>query len=62
MFSNLIKFKGRRNKTMKMYCMKCKKKVEAKSPAGVVLKNGRNAVKATCPVCGTKMFQIGGMK
>ncbi|MBA2505818.1 MAG: hypothetical protein H0V29_07725 [Thermoleophilaceae bacterium] len=41
------------------YCVKEKKKVEMKDPEQVTMKNGRPAIKATCPSCGTKMFKIG---
>jgi len=41
------------------YCMKCKTKREIKDPQVTELKNGRPAVKGTCPKCGTKMFRIG---
>ncbi len=41
------------------YCMKCKTKREIKDLEETVLKNGRPAVKGTCPKCGTKMFRIG---
>ncbi len=41
------------------YCMKCRKKVEIKTPRAVVLKNGRPAVQGICPKCGTKVFRIG---
>ena len=44
------------------YCVKCKKKQEMKDAKEVTLKNGRKAVKGTCPACSTKMFKIGGMK
>ena len=40
--------------------MKCKAKREIKNPQNVILKNGKKAIKGTCPVCGTKMFRIGG--
>jgi Zn finger protein HypA/HybF involved in hydrogenase expression len=42
------------------YCVKCKKKREIKDPKEVTLKNKKKATKGTCPVCGTKMFRIGG--
>jgi DNA-directed RNA polymerase subunit RPC12/RpoP len=42
------------------YCVKCKKKVEIKSPQNVTLKNGKKAIKGVCPGCGTKVFRIGG--
>ena len=41
------------------YCMKCRKKVEIRSPRQITLKNGRPAVQGVCPVCGTKVFRIG---
>jgi len=37
------------------YCVKCRAKREIK------MKNGRPAVKGTCPKCGTKVFRIGKM-
>ncbi|MCX6704762.1 MAG: DUF5679 domain-containing protein [Candidatus Woesebacteria bacterium] len=43
--------------------MKCKKKnVEMKDAKAVKMKNGRPAVKGTCPKCGTGMYCIGEMK
>lgn len=42
------------------YCVKCKKKVEIKDEQKVTLKNGKPATKGLCPVCGTKVFRIGG--
>ena len=45
---------------MQAYCFKCRTKREMKDPQEVTLKNGRKAVRGTCPVCGTKMFKIGG--
>jgi len=41
------------------YCVKCRTKREIKDPQEVSLKNGRPAVKGTCPECGTKVFRIG---
>jgi len=41
------------------YCVKCRTKREIKDPEETTLKNGRPAVKGTCPECGTKMFRIG---
>jgi DNA-directed RNA polymerase subunit RPC12/RpoP len=41
------------------YCMKCKKKVEVKSPKQVTLKNKRAAIQGLCPKCGTKVFRMG---
>jgi hypothetical protein len=41
------------------YCVKERKKVEIKDPEQVTMKNGRPAIKGTCPDCGTKIFKIG---
>jgi len=41
------------------YCVKCRTKSEMKNPKSVTMKNGRPAVKGTCPTCSSKMFRIG---
>jgi len=41
------------------YCVKCRDKREIKNPKKTKLKNGRPAVKGTCPECGTNVFRIG---
>jgi len=41
--------------------MKCREKREIKDPKQVKLKNGRPAVKGSCPKCGTNVFRIGKM-
>ncbi|GFN39704.1 MAG: conserved hypothetical protein [Marine Group I thaumarchaeote] len=41
------------------YCVKCRAKREIKDPKEITMKNGRPAVKGTCPKCGTKVFRIG---
>jgi Zn finger protein HypA/HybF involved in hydrogenase expression len=43
------------------YCVKCRAKREIKDPQETTLKNGRPAVKGTCPKCGTNVFRIGKM-
>ena len=40
--------------------MKCKAQREIKGPKQITMKNGRPATEGTCPVCGTKIFKIGG--
>ena len=45
---------------MMAYCMKCKKKVEIKNPRQITMRNGRPATQGICPICGTKVFRIGG--
>lgn len=42
------------------YCVKCRSKREMQNPQKIIMKNGRPATQGTCPVCGTKMFRIGG--
>ncbi len=42
------------------YCVKCKAKREMKDAKEVKMKNGRKALKGTCPKCGTGMFKITG--
>jgi len=44
------------------YCVKCKKKQEIKDAEEVTMKNGRKAIKGKCPVCGTGMYRILGLK
>lgn len=44
---------------MEAYCFKCRDKREIQNPENVTLKNGRPAVRGTCPVCGTTVFRIG---
>jgi Domain of unknown function (DUF5679) len=46
--------------TVTGYCMKCKTQREIKSPKQITMKNGRPATEGSCPVCGTKIFKIGG--
>jgi hypothetical protein len=43
---------------MEGYCVKCKEKRDIKDAKEVVLKNGRPAMKGTCPVCGTNMMRF----
>ena len=42
------------------YCVKCKAKREMRSESKITMKNGKPATEGVCPVCGTKMFKIGG--
>lgn len=42
------------------FCMKCRTKREIQNPQNVTMKNGRKAMAGTCPVCGSKLFRIGG--
>ena len=44
-----------------LYCVKCRAKRDVGDKyEEVTMKNGKKAVKAVCPECGTKMFKIGG--
>ena len=40
-------------------CVKCKTARTMKNPHIVKLKNGKQAVEGTCPVCGSKMLRFG---
>jgi hypothetical protein len=40
------------------YCVKERKKVEIKDPQKTTTKNGRTAIKGTCPDCGTTIFKF----
>jgi len=42
------------------YCVKCKAKRDMEDEKQITMKNGQGALSGTCPVCGTKMFKIGG--
>ena len=42
------------------YCVKCKASREVKNPQKITMKNGKPATTGTCPVCGTKLYRIGG--
>ena len=42
------------------YCVKDKKKVEVQNPQQITMKNGKPALQGTCPICGGKVFRIGG--
>lgn len=42
------------------YCMKCREKREIKDAKKITMKNGKPATQGYCPVCGTKVFRIGG--
>jgi len=45
---------------MQAYCLKCRTKREIRNPQQITMKNGKPATTGICPVCGTKMFRIGG--
>ncbi len=47
---------------MQAYCVKCRTKREMKDARSITMKNGKPATQGVCPVCGTKMFRIGGTK
>ncbi len=42
------------------YRGKDNKKVEVQNPQMITMKNGKKALQGTCPICGTKVFKIGG--
>jgi len=42
------------------YCVKDKRKVEIANPEQVTMKNGKPAVKGSCPDCKGGVYLIGG--
>jgi hypothetical protein len=42
------------------YCVKCKTKKEISGAVEDTMKNGRKAIKGTCPSCGTVIFKLLG--
>ncbi len=40
------------------YCVKCKAKKQIANEEKTTMKNGKPALKGTCPTCGTGMFKI----
>ena len=42
-----------------MYCVICRAKKDVANPQKVTMKNGKPAMKAKCPTCGTGMYRIG---
>jgi uncharacterized Zn finger protein (UPF0148 family) len=42
-----------------IYSVKCREKKEMANPQRVTMKNGKPAMKDTCPDCGMAMFKIG---
>lgn len=42
----------------KGYCVKCRKQTEMVNAQQVTMKNGRQALKGKCAVCGTGMYKI----
>jgi ribosomal protein S27E len=45
---------------MQAYCVKCHDKREMMNARAITMKNGKPAIQGICPVCGTRMFRIGG--
>ncbi len=43
---------------LEAYCVKCKQKRPMQNPQEVVTKNGRRAMEAFCPTCGTRLFRF----
>ncbi len=52
-----VEFNGREG-TMDAYCVKCKSKRQIQDGQKVTMKNGRPAMKGTCPECGTGLYRI----
>lgn len=63
-FFNFVKklFTKREEKSIRAYCVKCKKKVEIKNPKQHIMKNKRVALRGICPSCSSKVFRVIGKK
>jgi len=48
-----------RIKTVSSRCVKCREVRQMKDPHIETMRNGRQAVRGTCPVCGSKMVRLG---
>ena len=46
---------------VQFYCVKCraKKEIPQSDIEQITMKNGKPAMKSTCPTCSTKTFRIG---
>ena len=58
--SDRLRPEGGPKRMAEAFCVKCKTKREVQNAQNVTMKNGKPAIKGTCPVCGTSMFKIGG--
>lgn len=45
-----------------LYCVKCRAKKAVSIFQRVAMKNGKPAIKAKCPTCGTGMYKIGNLQ
>ena len=45
--------------SVEIYCLKCRAKTGSRDVEQVTLKNGRPALRAVCPACGTGKSRIG---
>lgn len=43
---------------MQAYCLKCRAMRNLEAAQQVTLKNGKTAMQAPCPVCGTRMSKL----
>jgi len=57
-----LKHKKQKEIVVSAYCVKCKKKVNIKTPKEYAMKNGKAAVRGTCPICSRGVFRILGNK
>ena len=48
--------------TESIYCLKCRGHQAVTDAEPTTMKNGRPAMKGTCPKCGGSVFRIGGPK
>ena len=50
---------SKKPRAIEAYCVKCRTKRRIKSPTRSKVKDGRPAIRGTCPKCGAKMCRIG---
>ena len=50
---------GGERKVAEANCVRDKMKVEMVNPQKITMKNGKPAMKGTCPKCGNSVFRIG---
>ncbi len=57
--SGQFRARGKEESVAQAYCVRDKQKVEIKDPQNITMKNGKPAIKGTCPICGNSVFRIG---
>jgi hypothetical protein len=45
-----------------IFCTKCRVKRDIEGPEAFTTSNGKDALRGTCPVCGTRVVRMGALK